>query len=370
METYLLGVAVALLLGFVKVGAVIASLPSTRAKNLETIGLYYRYSTGDFDATKPPGVFGFIGVALWVLVVAPLGSWLSVASAAWGYIRFARARAALPEGVKAIHFRIAHQRLTKDEMIEQQEDLARLQGIPGPVRTGGEDDEEPTLLVLENSSGWYSEVRAADPERKTLTYCAHPDDYLSVFNSTEEYRFEGNQVLTRLIEDYTEHPGEEVWHVKDGVILESEIRQRHEQSKVPQVRSIEEELARYASQVQWHPIENRMVRFFVMAQHPSMFPMRERRRIIRSELERLEASARKLRDVVTANGLELHETEEGTNAQYPDTFSDEDRKRIQPLFSDEKLREEVGITLGELHQLKVIRADLLELLGEPVTPQR
>jgi hypothetical protein len=67
---------------------------------------------------------------------------------------------------------------------------------------------------------------------------------------------------------------------------------------------------------------------------------------------------------LTANGLELHETERGTSARYPDSSSEGDRARIDAVLSEEKLEEQFGITLAEMSQLKLIRHDLMKLLGE------
>ncbi len=228
----------------------------------------------------------------------------------------------------------------------------------------GAEDGNPSNLVLDDDDRWWSEV-TANPAAKTLVFYAHTDDYQSIFHSTEEYRFDGTQVLMRLLEDYVEHPGERVWHVKDGVVLESAIKKRAEESKFT-LTPVEEELTKYRAQVEWRPVQNLKLRFFVMAQHPAEFPVRERRRLIRTELERLDAGARKIIGDVKAHGLEVIESENGPQVRYPASFTEADRTRASGLFTDDYFAA-AGISESEFQGVKTIRSELLALLGEVPT---
>lgn len=363
MEFYLVGVVVAFLMGIVKLGVALSIRLSVKARNLHKLGLRYRASTGTFDKEGTTRA-GWVGLAIWLVVVAPLGSWVSVASAVWTYLAAKKkaTAAAVPNKVKTIQDVVANRELSREQLIEAQEEVKRELHQPGAVLAGSDDEEEPSNLVLENSDGWWNEV-TANPANKTLVFYGHTDDYESVFNSTEEYRFDGNEVLTRLLEDDVEHPGEHVWHVKDGVVLESAIRKRAEEKKFT-LTSPDEEIAQYKEQVEWHPVLNRKLRFFIMSQHPAEFPLRERRRLIRTELERLEAAAWKLTGEAKAHGLEICEGEHGTEMRFPDSFTDADKKSVRDALLNQEHCAALGISLAELAHIKELRGDLLKLLGE------
>ena len=49
-----------------------------------------------------------------------------------------------------------------------------------------------------------------------------------------------------------------------------------------------EEVAKFKAQVEWTAVSNHKLRFFIMSQHPAEFPVRERRRLIRTEIERID----------------------------------------------------------------------------------
>ncbi len=361
MELYLVGVGVALLIGVVKVGVARSTRFSIRAKNLRKLGLHYRAGRGTFEQ-EGTAVSGWIALVIWLLVVAPLGSWLCVASAAWTYFSAKRKQVPIPEKVKVIQDLMARHELSREALIEAQEEMHRVTGQPGAVLTG-EEHEAPAYLVLENDEGWWSEVRA-NPGAKTLVFYGHTDDHHSEFHSVEEYRFAGERVLSRLLEDYVDHLGKEEWHVKDGVVLESQMRKRAEERRIS-LTPVDEEIARYRVQLEWRPIQNRKLRFFVMAQHPAEYPLRDRRRLIRSELERLEAGARKIVEEAKKQGLNVQDGEKGPELRYPEGFTEEDRDRVRKVFSDAYFAA-VGMTADELSTFKLIRADLLKLLGEPV----
>ena len=201
MDLYIKGVVVAFVIGIIKVLVGLRMRSSTRAKNFARLGLHYRVGNDAFEAagTSAAGWLGYVG---YMLVLAPLFSWLSVAAAVWTFLSFRRARTRLKAEFKAFLDLLDSRELSREQLIEAQEKLQASTGRPGAAVTsdGGDD---PACLVLEDKDGWYSEV-TAKPEDKTLVFYGHSDDYHSILHSTEEYRFDGTQVLTRLLSDYVE----------------------------------------------------------------------------------------------------------------------------------------------------------------------
>jgi hypothetical protein len=366
VDFYLAGMVVAFVIGAVKLGVALAIRFSMKARNMGKLGLHYRAATGTFER-EGTSVGGWVGVAIWLILVTPFGSWVSVASAGWTYVSARRraARASISNKVKAVQEIVATRELSREELIEAQEELKRELRQPGAVLTGSEQAEDPTFLVLADDEHFYSTVQA-NPDVKMLAFTDRSTDDHDWFHSVEEYRFVGDEVQTRLIEDYSESMGNKQWSVKDGVVLESELRKRYEALaiKLPILGTIEEQVARLKQRVEWQPVNRATLRFFVMSQHPTEFPFRERRRLIRTELERIDAAARRLTEEAKVYGLELGEGQRGMEVRFPASFTSADKKRVEEAFLNNERFAAIGMSPSELAHIKELRADLLRLLGE------
>lgn len=352
MEMYLAGVAVALFIGIVKVGVGLTTRFSTKAQNMAKLGLRYRAGFGSFEH-EGSSLGGWIALVVWLVVLAPLGSWLSVASAGWTYISAKRKQVLFPEKVKAIQDLMARHEMSKEQLIEAQEEIHRVMGQPGAALTG-EEDEDP--LFLDMSDGDLVSTVQADPKAKLLTFSDHWSDGHDWWHSVEEYRFVDGQVQSRLTEENRDSMGRKEWSVKDGVVLESELRTR--------LGTREEDVIRFRKRVEWHPVGRLKLRYFIMSQHPAEFPLRERRRLIRTEIERIEAGARRVAVDAAALGLQVGDGKRGMELRYPDGFTDADKERVQTAL--EATYTEARVNSGEIYVLKELRKDLYQLLGEPV----
>ena len=104
-----------------------------------------------------------------------------------------------------------------------------------------------------------------------------------------EYRLEGTDVLCRLIEDKHSDIGiPEYRDVRDGIILESEIRKRDGESPF-HLTDVEEKLASLRTDTQWHKMDSiswHGLKYFIVAK---TLPQPDARRYLRQELERLKA---------------------------------------------------------------------------------
>jgi len=366
VEFYLAGIVVAFLMGLLKLGRALSIRFSVKARNMGKLGLYYRAGTGTFES-EGTTAGGWVGLAIWLLLVAPLGSWLSAGSAAWTYVSAKRKtdHTTVSDRVKAIQEMVANRELSKEQLVEAQEEVKRELGQAGAVLTGSEEGEDPTFLVLADDEHFYFIVQA-DPNAKMLRFTDRSADFHDWFHSVEEYRFVRDEVQTRLIEDYSDSMAKKEWSVKDGVVLESELRKRYEAMsiKLSILGTVEEKIARLKERVEWQPVQRATLRFFILSQHPAEFPLRERRRLIRTELERVEAAARKLAEEAKAHGLELREGEHVPEIVFPESFADADKRRVSDALLNEARYAAIGISPAELAHIKELRGDLLKLLGE------
>ena len=360
-DLYLSGVIFSFFIGLIKIGIAISAISSVRAGNLKKIGLYYSGINGTFTTSKP-SVLKFTGFFAYMVLLAPIFSWLSVASAAWSVIHWLNTRSSIPEAVKIIQYKIAHVNLSKEQMISAQEEISKVLGMPSQIRVGAQEENEAydTLTLVLDHGEWYSEI-VVDPTLLSLKSYGHTPDYDSIFHSQMEYKIEGETILIRLINDYTDNYGKESWHVRDGVVLESEIRNRHDTRF--NVISVDEELEKYRSQTVWYLLKNYTIKFFIMSKHSNLFPPGEFRRLVRTELEKLKLATAKFNCDVTAMGIEVIEGAEGFDFRYPDYFPEQDRKRVEALFSKESLNS-YGISVNELNTFKEIQTELMKLLGD------
>ncbi len=151
------------------------------------------------------------------------------------------------------------------------------------------------------------------------------------------------------------------WFVKDRVILESEILQNERIS----IYTNEERISGLKKQIEWNPIENNEIRFFVMSKYPALFPDKELKRIIRTELERFKSSVLEFVSQAKAIGLLVTDTESGLDFSFPDPCSPEIKKKGAILFSAESLKEH-GLKNHELNSSKILISKYHKLLGDKV----
>lgn len=235
-------------------------------------------------------------------------------------------------------------------------------GLSRRRRVAPENSKGRSLNILVLDEGDWSREVLVDPKAQTITHRGNSPDYGSIFHSLFEYRFEGQLILARLLEKCTDHYGKKDWDVRDGVVLESEIRERSKKSTLL-MRTVEEVLAQDLVEVAWRPLEEHQVRFFVMLRHPDKFPVNEFRRQVRGELERIKVSTQKVLDVARSQGWEIAMTEEGVDFSLPETVTGEKVAAAELIFSAESLRT-MGTSLRELGSCKKIERDLERILGD------
>lgn len=364
---YVTGVQIAFIIGIVKLAFSINCVFSTRAKNFEKIGLYFSLRSGTYTSNTPITVSKVAIFSIHLLILAPIFSWLSVVSAAWLAISSLSSRSSIPEKLKEVQFKVANIELTKEQMMNMLEEVRSILNLPASdiaALANSDNEDDPNTLVLESGS-WYSEVKV-DPIQRLMIFYANTPDYDSIFHSTFQYRFSGEKLECRLIEDYCDSYGTQEWHVRDNVILESELRRQNENLKLKPDRlkeMLEEKIKKYQSQIIWHPFERYQILFFVMGKHPELFPNGELRRIIRSDLERIRKGKEQALNLAIEYQLEIIETAEGFMIHYPKDFKKDSKPEVENFVKGLNLKE-LNISIHELASYKKYENDLLKLLGE------
>lgn len=222
-----------------------------------------------------------------------------------------------------------------------------------------EDFSKYTLIL--DASEWYSEV-TINPIARTAYFYSHTPDYDYISHSTYQYKIDGTSIYMRLISDYSDHYGRIERNVMDGVVLESEIIERHDGTSFLS-EPLESKINKLQSQLKWDILLRRDLKYFIFSKHDDVFKESAIRRMIRIELEKLRASKRALIAKATNLGLEVTPSDEGFEILFPEQYPEGRKAEVQRLFAKESL-EEIGINLSELNSFKKIESDLLALIGE------
>ncbi len=177
--------------------------------------------------------------------------------------------------------------------------------------------------------------------------------------SLYEYRLEGTDVLCRLIEDKHEDVGVPEHHnVRDGVVLESELRKKDAESRF-HITKVEDTIANFKKDTEWHkmePISFHGLKYFIIYKK---LPQADARRYLRQELERLKAGEARFFKEAEKYGLERDENslDRLKVSEGRSTPSDEEFRK---LYGTESL----GITDVEFSWGKKLAAVLEKLLGD------
>jgi len=350
---YGVGIIAAFLLGIIRVTLILSTIKSIKAKNFGRIGLHLNFMNGNFSSERPIKLLNLGLYITYILLIAPLFSWLSVFSTLLSILLAKIQHVSPPEKIKEINFRISHVNLDKSEMEKIQSEMASIMGYDYP-----NDD----LHILNLDDGEWGDEYKIDTKNKTVQRDAHTPDYDGIFIWKYEYRIIERTASWRLIEHSSQHYNEKYFSVKDNVVLESQIKSF---SSDKLSTSLAEEIEYYKNEINWNAIKNYQVNFFIISKHPEIVSSFEFKSLLRSDLERLNNGLSNLIVQVEESGAKIEENEEGTLIRYPDEASPEIKSSIDKIMTDDNLSN-FAINHDEIRNCKLKSKFILNLLGENI----
>jgi len=359
--SYFSGFILAFVIGLVKVAISFSNLLSIRARNLAKVGQHYNCFQGRFVEQKS-GKGSHLFFVIYMLVLAPLFSWLSVMSAAWTFVAAWSNKVPVPEKIKEIQFKIASIDLSKEQLAEMYQEIAVFYGVNNPISALQNSDEDSDRFTLVIETGDWPREITVDPKSKTYVYYSRTPDYDSVFNSKFEYKIENLELWQRELEDSVDHYGKIEYDIKDNVVLEYEIRKRHEESSF-KIVDLEEKLQRLNNSVKWHRVEAHNVTLFIFSHHPDLISAFDFRKFVRSEWERLKIAVVKINKAVTELGGNVVETEFGFEPRYGESQSEEQKEALSKIF-EQDMKVKFGASSAEHRNFKSIESEFRKWLGE------
>jgi hypothetical protein len=182
-----------------------------------------------------------------------------------------------------------------------------------------------------------------------------------------EYKVEGTSVSIRLLNSYDD--GEMAnfkkdWKVRDGVVLESDLRARLEAKKF-KFGSVDKNIAELKSQTEWHELSSLAFNGFRYFLLKRSLPAPDARRYLRQEVERLKLGMAKATQEYAAYGVEPDPNPESIDGwKWIGGEKSADAKDTKP-FWDRVNTGTLGITSEEVGRYgRQLILDLQKLLGE------
>jgi hypothetical protein len=142
------------------------------------------------------------------------------------------------------------------------------------------------------------------------------------------------ELKMRTMELYHEFIGGKEYSIRDGVVLESELKENEltEQETIDDLKK----------DVEWSKIPifgNYEVNLYILSKHPEIISQEEHRKFLRQSVERIKEGVAKVKEAVKKDnhGLEIHTTDYGMGIRYPDNESEKrEREEYWNLLNDRR----------------------------------
>jgi hypothetical protein len=334
MDLYYHGWLLAVLIGIAKLMITSSISFSTAARNMGKIQQYYNPWLGIYSSNKVTPLKWTLYTA-YLIGIAPLASWLTVLSAVWTWVYALVNKPPTPDKLKEIQFTMNSVDLSEDDV----RDLL--------IQTMSLMSNGELSVSVEIERDQYSRREMTiNPIKRTIIFEGGPLDDLRRVNDIGEYNIENDKVMVRITNRYSERRGQREYWIKDGVVLEDEMRGVLSRTSSDSTVSEYVEVAK--AKTNWWQLEERKGRYFILSAHPKLFPKSEIRRLAQTELEVLNKGYNRFVTEARAAGLVLTDADGETQFRYPDSWTEEQRRNCDPLFES-----------ANLHRLGLQREDVI-----------
>jgi hypothetical protein len=199
-----------------------------------------------------------------------------------------------------------------------------------------------------------------DPERKIAINTRCCADTGQVFSSTYQYRFIGNLVEWRLIEQSESVYNEFHQVVIDGVLLIESYTERYKE-RMFHLRTLQQEIDDIEDQLKWHKVTTPLFIFFIFKGERNAIDPFDLRKRIRTEIERINSGVKTAlnflneREVIFYNDNNAY-----LKIQLPEEMNEQAKNEIHSFLSDLKVK--TGITYDELISSEITINSLIVIL--------
>lgn len=363
MELYVLGVIIAFIVNILRGVFALSNLISVKSRNFRKLKLYYDFTSGGYVKTKT-SITKYILIFGELLIISPLFSWLSIGWFSFNLIRGFIKKGQVPEKIKEINFKLSSADLSKEKIKECLDQLAEFYGYPKvDFRTISDEEEyDSDELVIEfadEETHWGVDVYL-NKEQNQYTLTARSPDYSSKHTHVDEYKFENSKIYSRSIDHKFEYYVDEEYDLKDGVVLEDEIRKKNAESSFPQSEErIQEKIAELHESTKWSE-PRRRIQYFILFRHDDFLNDSELRHFFRAEVNRIQKGCSNLKDEVESLGgyivaPDFDEFASFSRIRTKEETSEENQKMISALSKDPS---KFNITYEEFNESEKLLEEL------------
>lgn len=174
-------------------------------------------------------------------------------------------------------------------------------------------DEENSIMIENDHT---DDTFDFFPEQKKFKVSSSIKDDVFYNNSTIEYRISANPIELEMRTVELSHEPPKEWSIKDGVVLESEIK-KNKFVTPDRIENLKKE-------VEWTKVSilgNPEVNLYILSKHPEIISKEDYRKFLRRSLERVKLGVSKVEEAVKSDthGLQFHTGDYGKSIWYPDS---------------------------------------------------
>ena len=174
-------------------------------------------------------------------------------------------------------------------------------------------DEENSIMIENDHT---DDTFDFFPEQKKFKVSSSIKDDVFYNNSTIEYRISANPVELEMRTVELSHEPPKEWSIKDGVVLESEIK-KNKFVTPDRIENLKKE-------VEWTKVSilgNPEVNLYILSKHPEIISKEDYRKFLRQSLERVKLGVSKVEEAVKndTHGLQFHTGDYGKSIWYADS---------------------------------------------------
>lgn len=199
-------------------------------------------------------------------------------------------------------------------------------------------DEENSIMI---DNEYTDDTFDFFPEQKKFKISSSIKDDVFYNNSTIEYKISANPVELQMRTTELSHEPPKEWSIKDGVVLESEIK-KNKFVTPDRIENLKKE-------VEWTKVSilsNPEVNLYILSKHPEIISKEDYRKFLRQSLERVNLGVSNMEEAVKkdTNGLEIYTSESGRNVWYqpPNKVEEKEIEEYWKLPEEKRLESKYG----------------------------
>lgn len=202
-----------------------------------------------------------------------------------------------------------------------------------------------------------------DKPNYTVTMNSNTPDYDSIFNQKMKFKIENNLLFFKTIEDCVDNYGKITFHIKDGVVLETDLIKEAESSFMRSMKM--DRIEGYKKAILWQEVKDWKIKYFIFSNFTELFQKSDLRHLIRSDLERVKVGFYAVEKEAKKLGVEvsMEPAFEKSHFRIPDHLSDNQVKDIQNFFNSESMKK-FNVDPNEVFYFKKLETELNSLLSK------